>query len=250
MNTLRATWLLTLRALREIVRQPVNEVGNLVIPLFFFAVTVGAVGRVAERAFGLENFVGFQMPVAVLNASASGTAGLAITQDVMSGYFEKLLLTPAPRFAVVFARVMADGIKAAVLAAVIGGIGLLVGSGFAAGPLGFLLLVAMAGAFGFAFSAFGVAFGLRTGSPQAAQLSFLLFFPLLFLAPAFAPKEIFAPWLRFAATINPVTYVLEGMRSLVLDGWAWAALGRAFAAIGGIGAFTLSLTVWALRSRA
>jgi len=86
-NTLRATWLLTLRALREIVRQPVNEVGNLVIPLFFFAVTVGAVGRVAERAFGLENFVGFQMPVAVLNASASGTAGLAITQDAMSGYF-------------------------------------------------------------------------------------------------------------------------------------------------------------------
>ncbi|GBD23945.1 Daunorubicin/doxorubicin resistance ABC transporter permease protein DrrB [bacterium HR29] len=249
MNTLRATWLLTIRALREIVRQPVNEVGNLVIPLFFFAVTVGAVGRVAERAFGVENFTGFQMPVAVLNAAASGTAGLAITQDVVSGYFEKLLLTPAPRFAVVFGRVTADSVKAAVLAALIAGIGLLVGTGFAAGPLGFLLLVGMAGAFGFVFSAFGVAFGLRTGSPQAAQLSFLLFFPLLFLSPAFAPKEVFAPWLSFAATINPVTYVLEGMRSLVLEGWDGGALLRAFGAIAGIGGFTLSLTAWALRSR-
>ena len=249
MSALSATWLLTWRALREMARQPFNEAGNIFIPLFFFAVTVGAIANVAERAFGVSNFTGFQMPVAILNAAASGTAGLAITQDVSSGYFDKLLLTPAPRLSLVLGRILADGIKAALLAAIILLVGLAVGAGLEAGVLGFLMLVLLSGLFGLVYTSFGVSFGLRTGSPQAAQLSFLLFFPLLFLSPAFAPKEIFEPWLKFAATVNPVTYVLEGMRSLVLAGWDWIALGRAFAALAGIGAFTFTLTGLALRSR-
>ena len=51
---------------------------------------------------------------------------------------------------------------------------------------------------------------LRTGSSQAAQAGFLLFFPLLFLSPAFAPKEIFSGWLEFLATINPVSSAPSG----------------------------------------
>ena len=90
---------------------------------------------------------------------------------------------------------------------------------------------------------------LRTGSAQAAQLGFLLFFPLLFLSPAFAPKEVFSGWLEFLATINPVTYLLQGMRNLVLDGWDIRSLAEALAAIAGIGAFTMTLTLTALRSR-
>jgi ABC-2 type transport system permease protein len=94
-----------------------------------------------------------------------------------------------------------------------------------------------------------VALALRTGSNQAVQLSFLLFFPLLFLSPAFAPKEIFSGWLEFLATINPVTYILEGSRSLVLDGWDWEALAKAFVSIAGLGALTVSMTYWAYRHR-
>jgi ABC-2 type transport system permease protein len=90
---------------------------------------------------------------------------------------------------------------------------------------------------------------LRTGSVQAAQAGFLIFFPLLFLSPAFAPKEVFSPWLEFLATINPVTYVLEGLRSLVLVGWDFEALVYALLSIAGLGALTLSLTLAALRSR-
>ena len=94
-----------------------------------------------------------------------------------------------------------------------------------------------------------MALALKTGSAQAAQLGFLIFFPLLFLSPAFAPKEFFAPWLEFLATINPVTYIVEGMRSLILEGWDAATLAKAFASIFAMGAFTMTLVFWGLRSR-
>jgi ABC-2 type transport system permease protein len=94
-----------------------------------------------------------------------------------------------------------------------------------------------------------MAIALRTGSAQAAQAGFLIFFPLLFLSPAFAPKEFFAPWLEFLATINPVTYILQGMRHLILEGWSVESLAGALASILGLGAFTMSLALLALRSR-
>ena len=94
-----------------------------------------------------------------------------------------------------------------------------------------------------------MAIGLRTGNAQAAQAGFLIFFPLLFLSPAFAPKEVFDPWMEFLASINPVTYLLEGMRTLALDGWEWDNLAGAFASVLGLGAVTITLALWALRTR-
>lgn len=243
--------LLTRRALRESIRQPAAEISNIFIPLFFLAVTVGAMGSVAASAFKVSNFTGFQVPVAVLQAVAqvAGTAGLGMTQDIQRGYLDKLSLTPSPRFAIVLGRMMGDAVRAMLLTIVIILVGLLFGSGFESGPLGMLVLVFGAGIFGLAYSGLGMAIAIRTGSPQAAQAGFLLFFPLLFLAPAFAPTTVFSSWLQFAASINPMTYILEGMRSLVLDGWDPAALGKAAISIAGLAAFTFSLTVLALRWR-
>lgn len=253
-ETGRASYFLMVRALREAVRQPVVEITNIFIPIFFFAVTVGAIGSVAGRAFGVTNFLGFQMPVAILQAvaGASGNGGMGTVQDIERGYFDKLMLTPAPRLSLVMGRLAADSVRSMFLTLLIVMGGLAAGSGMEAGPLGFVLLIVLAGLFGMGYSGFGVAIALRTGSAQAAQAaqaSFLIFFPLLFLSPAFAPKEVFAPWLEFLATINPVTYVLQGMRDLTLEGWDVGSLAAALGAIAGISAFTLSLTLAALRSR-
>jgi ABC-2 type transport system permease protein len=239
------------RAIREALRQPGLEIGNVIIPLFFFAVTVGAISNVAERAFGVSNFTGFQMPVAVLQgvAGSAGAAGLGMTQDIQNGYFDKLRLTSTSRYSLVFGRLAADVVRAMALTFIIMVVGLAVGSGLDAGIGGAVVLLVLAALFGLAYSAIGVAISLRTGSPQAAQLGFLLFFPLLFLSPAFAPKDVFTGWLEFLATINPVTYLLEGMRSLVLEGWDDMALLKGFAAVLGIMAFTLGLTFWALHWR-
>jgi ABC-2 type transport system permease protein len=250
-RTVVDTWHLAIRGLRETMRQPALEVTNIFIPMFFFAVTVGAIGNSAARAFGVTNYTGFQMPVAVLQAvaGAAGTAGLGTVTDIERGYFDKLLLTPAPRMSIAMGRLLADGIRTVVLAALITIAGLFAGSGMESGPLGFVVLLLMSGAFGLAYSGIGLAIALRTGSAQAAQVGFLLFFPLLFLSPAFAPKEFFADWLEFLATINPVTYIIQGMRDLVLEGWDAKSLGLAFASIVGMGAFTMTLVSWGLRGR-
>ncbi len=242
---------LTIRALRESIRQPALEIGNVFIPMFFFAVTVGAIGNVAGRAFGVSNYTAFQLPVAVLQAvaGASGSAGLGTVTDIERGYFDKLMLTPAPRLALVLGRLAADGIRVMALTTLIVVVGLIFGSGMKSGPLGVVVLVSMGGIFGLAYSGIGMALALKTGSAQAAQLAFLIFFPLVFLSPAFAPKEVFAPWLRTLATINPVTYIVEGMRDLVLTGWDAGSLAAAFGAIAGLGLFTMTLVLLALRSR-
>ena len=125
----------------------------------------------------------------------------------------------------------------------------LVGAGMEAGPLGYLVILALAGLFGAAYSGIGVTIALRTGNAQAAQAGFLVFFPLLFLSPAFAPKEVFDPWMEFLASINPVTYLLEGMRMLVLEGWQWDNLAGAIGAVLALGVVTIAAALWSLRAR-
>jgi ABC-2 type transport system permease protein len=249
MDAVAETYHLVLRSLRESARQPAVEIGNVFIPMFFFAVTVGAIGSVAGKAFGVDNYLGFQMPVAILQGVGAGNAGFAMVTDIERGYFDKLLLTPASRISLVASRLIADGIRIMLLTLLITVVGLIVGTGMASGPLGIVMLALIGGLFGVAYSGIGMAIALKTGSAQAAQLGFLIFFPLLFLSPAFAPKEVFAPWMRTVATINPVTYILQGMRGLVLSGWDFRALGEALGAIAALGAFTLTLVFAGLRSR-
>ncbi len=251
MSTATSTYYLMARALRESARQPGVEVQNLFIPIFFLFVTVGAIGEVSASAFGVDNYKGFQLPVAILQgaAGAAGMGGFGMVMDIDRGYFDKLMLTPAPRLALVFGRMAADGVRVTALSAVILVVGLIIGSGMESGPLGAVVFVLIAGLFGLAYSGIGMSIALRTGSVQAAQAGFLIFFPLLFLSPAFAPKEVFSGWLELLATLNPVTYILEGLRSLVLEGWDFEALAYALLAILGLGALTMTLTLLALRSR-
>jgi ABC-2 type transport system permease protein len=252
MRLISDTWMLAMRALREAYRLPANDATNIFIPIFFYAVTVGALGQVAADAFGVVDYKGFAVPVAVLQGSAAmaSGAGLAMTLDIQSGYFEKLILTSTPRYAIVLGRMVAEAIKATVLALVIVIIALVVGSGFETGVLGIIVLLGAAGFFALAYAGFGMAIALKTGSPQAAQAGFIIFFPLLFLAPTFAPTEVFARWLDIAATFNPVTYLLEGMRGLIIADWDIAQLARGGAAVAGIGIVTFTLTAMALKGRA
>ena len=127
--------------------------------------------------------------------------------------------------------------------------GLIAGSGLETGVGGALVILAIAAVFGMAYSAIGLGLGLRTGNLQAAQAGLLVFFPLLFLSPAFAPTDVFAPWLDALATVNPVTYILTGIRALVLEGWDGEAIGLAFGCTLGLGTVTTLFAFWGLRHR-
>ncbi len=250
MNLFVTSFWLCRRAIMESVRQPWLEIGNLFIPLFFFAVTVGAIGSLKD-AFGVDNFIAFQMPVAVLQgvAGVAGSAGLGMTQDIQRGYFDKLRLTSAPPFAIVLGRMASDGFRALLLTGIVVVVGLAFGTGMDAGVPGAVVIILLGGLFGLAYSGIGMSIALRTGSPQAAQAGFLLFFPLLFLSESFVPKDNYVGWLKFLATINPVTYVLRGMRTLTIDGWEWTAVGESLGCILAIGVFTFTLTLLSARWR-
>ena len=263
---------LAMRAIRESLRQPGVEVTNIFIPLFFLAVSTGAIANFSERGFGVENYLAFQLPVAVLQAVAGSSAasGIAIVLDMERGYFDKLLLTPASRWSLIIGRVWADAVRAIFFATIMLVAALAAGSGMASGIPGAILILVIAGLFGGAYSGIGIFIAMRTGNAQAAQAGFLLFFPLLFMAPAFAPLAVFDDWLRIIATINPVTYIMEGMRGLVMEGYGWPvteggqmvfgpdgrpltkdppALHWAFVSLAGFSAVTMTLAVLALRAR-
>ena len=260
------------RAIRESLRQPGVEITNVFIPLFFLAVSTGAIANFSQRGFGVENYLAFQLPVAVLQAVAgsSSASGIAIVLDMERGYFDKLLLTPASRWSLIIGRVWADAVRAVFFASIMLIAALAAGSGMASGIPGAILILVIAGLFGGAYSGIGIFIAMRTGNAQAAQAGFLLFFPLLFMAPAFAPLAVFDDWLRWIATVNPVTYIMEGMRGLVMEGYGWPvteggqmvfgadgrpltkdppALHWAFVSLAGFSIFTLTIASLALRAR-
>jgi ABC-2 type transport system permease protein len=115
--------------------------------------------------------------------------------------------------------------------------------------LGVVAFIVMAGIWSLAFAGFGYAIALKTGNPAAVNSAFLLFFPFLFMTSSYVPRGQLTGWLNTIAAWNPVTYVLEGQRSLVTQGWQWDQLGKALLAIAVVGAISMSLCFAALRGR-
>jgi ABC-2 type transport system permease protein len=111
------------------------------------------------------------------------------------------------------------------------------------------MFIVIASLWSLSFAGFGYAIALKTGNPAAVNSSFLLFFPFLFLTSSYVPRDQLSGWLDTVATYNPVTYLLEGMRSLALSGWHWDDLGKSFAAVLAVFLVSFGLCFAALRSR-
>ena len=108
---------------------------------------------------------------------------------------------------------------------------------------------ALAALWSLAFTGFGYAIALKTGNPAAVNSTFLLFFPFLFLTSSYVPRDQLSGWLDTVAGLNPVTYLLEGLRSLVIVGWDASALGQALLAVAIVGALSMTMCFAALRGR-
>jgi ABC-2 type transport system permease protein len=143
----------------------------------------------------------------------------------------------------------ADVTVAAALTVPIVVLGFILGVRFETGPIGVLVFIAFAAAWSLAFAGFGYAIALKTGNPAAVNSSFLLFFPFLFLTSSYVPRAQLNGWLDTVAGWNPVTYLLEGLRSLTMRGWEWDELAKAVLAVVLVGAVSMSLCFAALRGR-
>ena len=248
-EAVRATFFLGLREIRTVLRSAAVVIPNLLVPVLFFFVIVGSLENIAQRS-GLENYKAFQVPVVIMFAVTGGSAGLNLVVDIESGYFDKLLLTPANRLAILLGAMGADLVRVFVQGLFVVVVAMLAGTEIATGVPGALLLAAISSVWGLAYSAIGFAIALKTGSPQATMNTWIFQIPLVFLSTAFAPLEALSGWLKAVATYNPVTYFFRGLRSLAMVGWDAGEIGVSVLTAGGFGAVTITIAFLALRGRA
>jgi ABC-2 type transport system permease protein len=245
-------WALGQRALREAWRTPEALLPTLFIPLFFLAVNVGQAARIfpsGSTAFlHGQGYGAFQLPSSLLLAASFGTAALFLVEDIEGGYFDKLRATPIPRTAIVLGRLIAEAVKGVLITSVLILLAMAFGITIASGVLGFVLLVVLTALWAIVYVGFMQLIALKTRSAAATNSAGLVFFPLLFLTPNFVPRNLLTRPMEIAATFNPVTYLMEALRSLILQDLRWQTIGLGYLVIAVAAAIMLALSVRVVRS--
>jgi len=244
---------LSRRSVVRTLRQPANVVSALLFPMFLLAVNSG--GLKAEThlpGFPTNSFVAFALAVPFIQGALFATmnAGTDLARDIQTGFLNRLSLTPMRGIAVLAGQlggVMALGLLQAVVYLTVG---LIIGVRLASGPAGVVVLFAFMVLVTRAFGAFGAFAALRTGSGEAVQSLFPVFFVFLFISSMNIPRNLIdATWFRDLATANPVSYLLEAVRSLIILGWDGQALALGFGISVVLVIVALTLASWALRVR-
>jgi ABC-2 type transport system permease protein len=235
--------LLAGRSVRRTLRQPALVVPTIVFPLFLLAVNASGLDAATKiPGFPTASYLDFAITVPFMQGAlfASTTAGTEIANDIETGFLNRLQLTPL-RGTAILAGQMAGAVLLALIGALIYlAVGLIAGVHFAAGVGGVLVLLVLAVLIAVGFASIGALLAARTGSSQAVQGMFPLIFVLFFLSSMSMPRDLIGVgWFRTVATWNPISYLVEGLRSLVITGWDGAALAKGFGA-----ALAITLLAW------
>lgn len=244
------TVLLARRAIREVWRLPAATLPALFIPVFFLVVNLGQVNKVFPPSTPFlhgQHYVAFQIPVSLVFAVSSATSGLAMVTDIDIGYLDKLMAAPIRRTSLIWGRLAADLIRGLAVSALVLAVGFAFGARVKSGLIGVALLIVLSALWGVAYAGIAIAIALKTKNVQTTNASFLIFFPLLFLTPNFVPMDLLAGPLKAVAHLNPVSYVITGLRDLVLyRDIHWSSLGACVLTIVLTGVVLTALSLRAL----
>ena len=245
-------FMLTRRNLVTIFRTPEAMLPPIAISVFFLVIYQSTLGQAAGAIPSIGgDYLGFILPLSIVSASLAG-AGIAaqnLVRDIERGYFDKLLLTPVHRAVLLLSPILAGAVILGLQASIVVGVALLLGLKLATGFLGLAIVIGLAVLLGTGFAGFTVSAALGSGSAAATQGASFIFFPLTFLAPTFVPLELLDGWLRTAAQLNPITYVLGAMRALINGGWDGQAIWQGVLACLVLALLTYALAAIALRVR-
>ncbi len=236
------------RALRQIPREPAPVAIAIFIPAFFYTANLGMFANLVRQATGF-NYKAFLVPMAIAFAVTGMTRAPMLVSDIVSGYFDRLCMTPVRRSALLLGMMAADVIVIVTLCVPVLAIAFALGVRFATGIPGLLVFFAYSGLWGLAFTGIPYAIALEFASPAAVSVSYGVFFPLFFLSDAVVPRQALAGWYSTIATFNPVTYLVDALRSLITTGWDPTVLIKGAAALAGIGVTSFALALLALRRR-
>ena len=233
MSTFFADWYhLSIRNIRQIWRPLLALIPSLFIPIFFFVVNSQSLSAM-EKAPGFPpgvSYRDFVAPVAIFTAIffSAGNAGIELAQDITSGYLKKLLVMPINRLAIVMGKLTEVAVQAIFQGGLVLVLLLAVGVRIHTGILGVFAMFGMLVLFAMAWSCIGMIAALRTQNARLVQSMFVLVFPFLYLTTSQAPKNLLPETFRTIATYNPVTYIVDGTRALVLFGWDSPAIWEGF----------------------
>jgi ABC-2 type transport system permease protein len=241
------------RSMRKTLRQPFQLFPIIFFPLILLAVNASGL-KPATRlpGFPTHSYISFAIAVSFMQGAmfALINTGTNLAEDIESGFFNRLALTPLHRVALILGLLAGVAVLGVMQSAVYIGIGLLFGAHLDAGFGGALVVLLLGALTSVAFGALGCAAALRTGSGEAVQGLFPLFFVFIFLSSSNLPRNLLhTGWFHTVATWNPMSYLIEGFRSLFITGWDGTALARGFAVVLAMTFVGLLAVAGALRTR-
>jgi ABC-2 type transport system permease protein len=241
------------RALLKTIRQPFQVFPLIFFPAILLAVNASGLAKAtALPGFPTDSYVTFAIALAFMQGAMFSmiNTGTNLAADIETGFFNRLALTPLRRTALIGALLLGVGVMGALQSLVYILIGLAAGAHLAAGVGGAVVVVVLGATAAVALGSLGCVAALRTGSGEAVQSLFPLFFVFLVLSSANLPRDLLKTgWFRDVATWNPISYLIEGFRSLWVTGWDGTALWRGFAVALAILAVGLVASGASLRTR-
>ncbi|HXH88625.1 MAG TPA: ABC transporter permease [Gaiellaceae bacterium] len=241
------------RSIVRTLRQPAAIVFPLIFPMLLLLVNSGGLDASTQLpGFPTDSFLAFALAVPFIQGALFSTmnAGTDLAKDIQTGFLNRLSLTSMRGVALIAGQLAGVAVMGVVQAAFYIAVGLIVGVDFAAGALGILVLFGFAAVISISFGAIGTFLALRTGSGEAIQGLFPLLFVFLFLSSMNTPRDLIGvDWFRFVATANPVSYLIECVRSLIITGWNGEALALGFAIAVAIGLVATVLSTFSLKER-
>jgi ABC-2 type transport system permease protein len=241
------------RSVMRTLRQPAQIVPALVFPLFLLAVNSSGLQKATNiPGFPTDSYLTFALAIPFMQGALFSVmnAGTDLARDVETGFLNRLALTPL-RGSALLAGLLAGAVVVGLLqAATYLLVGLAAGADFAAGLPGVLVIVALSMTMTVGFGSIGLFAALRSGSGEAVQSLFPVFFVFLFLSSMALPRNLIqTDWFREVATYNPVSYLLEAIRSLLVKGWDGEALALGFGVAVAIVVVGMLAAAGALRTR-
>ena len=241
------------RSIVRTLRQPAMVVPALFFPLILLAVNAGGLDAATRLpGFPTPSYLTFALAIAFIQGAlfAANSAGTNVANDVESGFLNRLSLTPLRRTALLVGQLAGIVVLGLIQAAAFLTAGLAAGADLEAGVPGALVIVVLSLLISLGFGAVGAFAALRSGSGEAVQGMFPLMFAVLFLSSVNLPRDLIEiDWFRTVATWNPVSYMLEAIRSLLIEGWDPEALALGFAAAAGLVIIAVTAASMALRTR-
>jgi ABC-2 type transport system permease protein len=241
--------LLARRGINELLRVPGAAIPGMVAPAIFVLSTSAVFGKLAVLpGFTTSHYLTFAVAVGLLQgAGFSGAAtGVNLARDIEQGWFDRLLLSPAPRWVLLAGTVLSACIRSLIPMTVLLIVTIALGASFP-GLGGLALAILLVPAFAGVASLWGTTLALHFRTQSAAPLMQAGMFMALLFTTAYAPQALLTGWLSHVAKYNPVTKVVEGVRQGFVTSVSWHATYPALLALAGLAVVLAALSARELR---